>query len=90
MSDSDLTAASDSDPDLRAEVEKVMAIIRPAIQADEGDIALVEVDEESGVVTVELFGACVTCPGLFDGVLYERGLELHGAGERKLLVHALA
>ena len=39
-----------------------VAAIRPAIQADEGDIELIGVDEESGVVTVELMGACVTCP----------------------------
>ena len=47
---------------LREQVEKVITAIRPAVQADEGDIALIEVDEESGVVTVELMGACVTCP----------------------------
>ena len=47
---------------VRAEVEKIIEIIRPAIQADEGDIDLIEVDESTGVVTVELFGACVTCP----------------------------
>lgn len=47
---------------MQAEVEKIIKIIRPAIQADEGDISLIEVDEETGVVTVELFGACVTCP----------------------------
>ncbi len=45
-----------------AEVEKIIEIIRPAIQADEGDIDLVSVDEASGVITVELHGACVTCP----------------------------
>jgi len=43
-------------------VEKVIAAIRPAIQADHGDIALIGVDEQTGVVTVELQGACVTCP----------------------------
>ncbi len=37
-------------------------MIRPAIQADEGDIFLRDVDEATGVVTVELVGACVTCP----------------------------
>ena len=47
---------------MQAEVEKIIKIIRPAIQADEGDISLIEVDEATGVVTVELFGACVTCP----------------------------
>lgn len=47
---------------MREQVEKVITAIRPAIQADEGDIALVEVDETTGIVTVELQGACVTCP----------------------------
>lgn len=47
---------------VRDKVEKVINAIRPAIQADEGDIALVDVDESTGVVTVELMGACVTCP----------------------------
>ncbi len=43
-------------------VESVIEVIRPIIQQDEGDIALRGVDEETGVVTVELLGACVTCP----------------------------
>jgi Fe-S cluster biogenesis protein NfuA len=47
---------------VREQVEKVIAAIRPAIQADEGDIELVDVDEATGLVTVELMGACVTCP----------------------------
>lgn len=36
--------------------------IRPAIQADGGDIFLRGFDEGSGVVQVELTGACVSCP----------------------------
>ncbi len=52
----------ESELKLREKVEKAIAVIRPAIQADEGDIALIDVDEASGVVTVELQGACVTCP----------------------------
>jgi Fe-S cluster biogenesis protein NfuA len=47
---------------VRAKVEAVVAIIRPAIQADKGDIRLVDVDEATGIVSVELQGACVTCP----------------------------
>ena len=47
---------------MREKVEKVIDAIRPAIQADEGDIELIDVDEETGLVTVELMGACVTCP----------------------------
>lgn len=47
---------------MRAEVEKVIEAIRPAIQADNGDIVLHEVDDATGIVTVELVGACVSCP----------------------------
>lgn len=47
---------------MREQVEKVIEVIRPAIQADNGDITLHDVDEATGVVTVELTGACVTCP----------------------------
>lgn len=45
----------------RAEVEKVIEVIRPAIQADAGDIFLRDVDEANGIVSVELVGACVSC-----------------------------
>lgn len=47
---------------MRQEIERIIEAIRPAIQADEGDIELIDVDEANGVVTVELKGACVTCP----------------------------
>ncbi len=55
-------APDEAPSEMYAKVAKVIEIIRPAIQADKGDIVLREVDEESGVVTVELQGACVTCP----------------------------
>jgi Fe-S cluster biogenesis protein NfuA len=55
------------------QVEEVIEIIRPAIQADGGDISLVEVDDESGVVTVELHGACVSCPA--STVTMKAGIE---------------
>ena len=42
-------------------VNQVIEVIRPAIQADGGDIYLRDVDA-NGVVTVELVGACVSCP----------------------------
>lgn len=51
------------DPEsMEAKVAKVIEIMRPAIQADEGDIFLRDVDADTGVVSVELVGACVTCP----------------------------
>jgi Fe-S cluster biogenesis protein NfuA len=49
-------------PAMWAKVQEVIEIIRPVIQADKGDILLIDVDEPSGVVSVELVGACVTCP----------------------------
>jgi Fe-S cluster biogenesis protein NfuA len=44
------------------QIQKVIEAIRPAIQADHGDIYLRSVDEETGKVEVELVGACVSCP----------------------------
>lgn len=47
---------------VRDKVQATIEVIRPAIQADGGDIFLKDVDEATGVVTVELTGACVSCP----------------------------
>lgn len=58
---------------MRAEVEEVIKVIRPAIQADNGDIYLRDVDEETGVVSVELIGACVSCPA--STVTLKAGIE---------------
>ncbi|HHY15945.1 MAG TPA: NifU family protein [Firmicutes bacterium] len=46
---------------MRERVEAVLAKIRPSIQADGGDVELVEISEDN-VVTVKLTGACVGCP----------------------------
>ncbi len=46
---------------LRQRVVAVLDQIRPLIQADGGDVELVDVDSE-GVVSVRLRGACVGCP----------------------------
>lgn len=43
-------------------VSAVIDEIRPLLQADGGDIELVEADEESGKVSVRLQGACRGCP----------------------------
>jgi Fe-S cluster biogenesis protein NfuA len=46
---------------MREEVEKALDQIRPALQADGGDIELVNVGED-GTVQVRLTGACGGCP----------------------------
>jgi Fe-S cluster biogenesis protein NfuA len=45
---------------MKEDVEKVIAEIRPHLQADGGDIELVEA--EGGIVKVRLAGACRGCP----------------------------
>ncbi len=47
--------------DMRDKVLQTIDVMRPALQADGGDIVLHDVNEETGVVTVELIGACVGC-----------------------------
>ena len=44
----------------KTDVAAVLELIRPSLQADGGDVKLVDVDD--GVVTVELQGACKGCP----------------------------
>jgi Fe-S cluster biogenesis protein NfuA len=44
-----------------AQVDEVLNLVRPALQADGGNVRLVDVDED-GVVTVELEGSCKGCP----------------------------
>ena len=46
---------------MREQVEKVLGKIRPMLQADGGDVELVDVDD--GIVKVRLQGACAGCPG---------------------------
>jgi Fe-S cluster biogenesis protein NfuA len=45
---------------VKEKVEAALAKIRPALQADGGDVELVGVDD--GVVKVMLKGACAGCP----------------------------
>ena len=47
---------------MRAQVEECIEVIRPALQADGGDIELRDVDEVTGIIKVSLVGACGTCP----------------------------
>jgi len=46
---------------MRQEVEEALERIRPRLQADGGDVELIEVTDE-GIVRVRLLGACGGCP----------------------------
>lgn len=72
------TASNPNTPTLRDRVAKVLDLIRPAVQADGGDLELVDITS-GGVVQIRLHGACVGCPSsaltLQTGV--ERNLRAH-------------
>ena len=69
-------------PPVRERVQSVINLIRPAVQADGGDIELVDVSDQ-GIVHIRFHGACNGCPSstmtLQDGIernLRERGPEV--------------
>ncbi|MGI6162694.1 MAG: NifU family protein [Bacillota bacterium] len=57
---------------MKARVEAVLEQIRPSLQADGGDVELVDVTED-GIVKVRLTGACGTCP--FSTMTLKAGIE---------------
>jgi Fe-S cluster biogenesis protein NfuA len=46
---------------MKEEVQKAIDLVRPSLQADGGDVELVDVSDD-GVVKVRLTGACHGCP----------------------------
>ncbi len=56
---------------MREKVEKVIDEIRPFLQADGGNIELIEV--QGGIVKVKLVGACGSCP--MSQLTLKRGVE---------------
>jgi Fe-S cluster biogenesis protein NfuA len=64
-SDDVTTASAPLTPEEQAErldaLTDLLDLIRPAVQADGGDLALVHADVETGVVEVQLQGSCSSC-----------------------------
>jgi Fe-S cluster biogenesis protein NfuA len=46
---------------MKEKVEEVLNLVRPQLQADGGDVELVDVTED-GIVKLKLTGACDGCP----------------------------
>lgn len=61
-----------SERSLSERVERILDLIRPAIQSDGGDVELVDVSED-GVVLVRFQGACVGCPS--SSITLQVGIE---------------
>jgi Fe-S cluster biogenesis protein NfuA len=70
---------------MREKVEEILNKIRPSLQADGGDVELVDVTKD-GVVKVRLVGACAGCPmstmTLTFGI--ERELKKHVPGVKRV------
>jgi Fe-S cluster biogenesis protein NfuA len=56
---------------VRAKVEEVLNNIRPSLNADGGDVELVDVKE--GIVSLRLTGACAGCP--FSSMTLKNSIE---------------
>jgi Fe-S cluster biogenesis protein NfuA len=56
---SDLTDAERAER--LTKLQGIMDLMRPAVQADGGDLVLVRADVDAGVVEVQLQGACSSC-----------------------------
>ena len=67
-------------------LESTLNVIRQSLQADGGDVALIDVDDD-GVVTLEMQGACAGCPlssfDMSEGI--ERILKEHVPGVTKVM-----
>ena len=65
MPGSDEVTTTTIDDATRAErlgqLQSIIELMRPAVQADGGDLVLVSADVEAGVVEVQLQGACSSC-----------------------------
>lgn len=71
-------STSATPPDVRERVRKILNLIRPAVQADGGDLELVDITP-AGMVQIRLHGACVGCPSssITLRVGIERNLKAH-------------
>jgi Fe-S cluster biogenesis protein NfuA len=59
---------------LREKVESALNEVRPSLQADGGNVELVDVTDD-GVVRVKLQGACAGCP--MSQLTLSQGIERH-------------
>jgi len=67
-------------------LEATLNVIRQSLQADGGDVALIDVEQETGTVTLEMQGACAGCPlssfDMSEGI--ERILRDHVPGVKRV------
>jgi Fe-S cluster biogenesis protein NfuA len=59
---------------MKEKVQKALERIRPSLQADGGDVELVDVSDD-GIVKVKLVGACCGCP--MSQMTLKMGIQKH-------------
>ncbi|MDZ4830558.1 MAG: NifU family protein [Phycisphaerae bacterium] len=57
---------------MTAAVRAILELIRPSVQADDGDVELVDITPD-GVVRVRFHGACIGCPS--SEITLQTGIE---------------
>mmetsp|Transcript_13308 Transcript_13308/g.26527 ORF Transcript_13308/g.26527 Transcript_13308/m.26527 type:complete len:321 (+) Transcript_13308:252-1214(+) len=90
-SSSDMTINEDDDEVVAMIKELLETRIRPAVQEDGGDIVFCGFDEDCGVVTLKMMGACSGCPS--SSITLKSGIEnmlMHYIPEVKGVVEAEA
>jgi Fe-S cluster biogenesis protein NfuA len=65
-------STSTETPSITARVQAVIDWLRPVIQADGGDVELINVTDD-GIVQVKFHGACIGCPS--STMTLKQGLE---------------
>jgi len=70
-----MTDTNEKNNGLVEKVRPVIESVRGILQQDGGDIELIGVDEQTGVVSVRLQGACKGCPGA--AMTLKMGVERH-------------
>ena len=85
MAENTQTEGTNEDIDIEL-LEATLNVIRQSLQADGGDVALIDVEQETGTVTLEMQGACAGCPlssfDMSEGI--ERILRDHVPGVKRV------
>ncbi len=60
---------------MREQIEGILNEIRPKLAMHKGDVELVEVDEQNGLILVRFLGGCEGCP--MSQITLKMGIEMY-------------
>jgi Fe-S cluster biogenesis protein NfuA len=61
VTDTDIDLSDAERAERLSKLQAIIDLMRPAVQADGGDLVLIRADVDAGVVEVQLQGACSSC-----------------------------